>query len=115
MNNKHRMKMEHLEAAKSCLAELLNGTPRARALVEQMRRHLLDARAEFADIGTTKEVVFSTMEHGARLRAEKLLCELREDGADEADYVALIRESVAEAGCTLADIGTCEDELRSFK
>lgn len=107
-------KTDHVEAAKKCLLELCLGTPRARNLVEQMRRHLLKAGAELSDLGVTKEDVFAMMEKGAKLRAEKLVRELREDGRDKADYVELIRESVAEAGCTLADVGTSENELKKL-
>lgn len=107
-------KKDHLDAARKCLIELRAGTPRARNLVEQMRNHLLESGAALSDLGVTKEDVFLMMEKGAKLRAEKLVRELREDGRDKADFAELIRESVAEAGVTLEDVGTSEDELKKL-
>lgn len=104
----------HFAAARECLAELRGGTVRAGSLVSQMRLHVLHGGFCLRDLGTSTDEIDDLIKEGAKIHALKLLRELREDG-DEADYIDLIRESVAEAGCSLADIGTSEQELASFE
>lgn len=103
----------YLAAARECLTELREGTVRAKVLVKQMRLHVLDGGLCLRDLCTSTDEIDALMKEGAKIRALKFLRELREDG-DEADYIDLIRESVAEAGCSLTDIGTSEDELARF-
>lgn len=105
----------HFAAARECLAELRGGTVRAKSLVSQMRSYVLVGGFCLCDLGTSNEEICALVEEGAKIRALTLLRELREEGWDRAEFVSVIRESVAEAGCSLADIGTSEDELASFE
>lgn len=106
---------EHIEAARRCLVALKKEPTRTRDLIEQMRRHALRGGFGLYDLGISTEEICDLMKGVAKIRAMKFVRELREAGRDEADYIDLIRESVAEADCTLADIGISEEELASFE
>lgn len=105
----------HFAAARECLAELRGGTVRAKSLVSQMRLHVLHGGFCLRDLGTSTDEIDDLIKEGAKIRALTLLRELREEGWDRAEFVTVIRESVAEANCLLADIGTSEQELASFE
>lgn len=104
----------YLAAARECLAELRQGTKNGWSLVGKMRQYILDGGICLRDLGTSTKEIWVLVEEGAKIRALKLLRELREEGWDRAEFVSVIYESVAEAHCSLADIGTSEDELASF-
>lgn len=104
----------YLAAARECLVELRQGTRNGWVLVQKMRQYISDGGICLRDLGTNTEEICALVEEGAKIRAFTLLRELREEGWDKAEFVSVIRESVAEANCSLADIGTSEQELASF-
>lgn len=106
---------EHLAAAKKSLADLKKEPTKTRDWVEQMRRHALEGGFCLCDLSISTEELGDIMKEVAKIRALKFLRELREEGRDMADFVPMIRESVAEAGCSLAEVGTSEEELTSFE
>ncbi len=106
--------MSHIEAARMCLEELRKGTPRAQTIAESLRQHALAARISLGDIGTDVDELDALIKNGTKVRAMIFLRTLREEGRDIADFIPMIRECIAEAGCTLADIGTSEEELAKY-
>lgn len=105
---------EHEEAARHCLEALRSGTPRAETHLASFAHHARAAKCSLDDLGTDASELAELVASGLRMRAGIILCELRQEGSDPADFVDLIREIAIEAGCTLEDLGTSEEELNSF-
>lgn len=105
---------EHKEAALICLRELRAGTPRAEMYLASFAHHAKEAKLSLDCLGTDAVELEELVASGRRMRAGIILRELRLEGSDRADSADLIREIAAEAGCTLEDLGTTEEELISF-
>jgi len=82
--------------------------------IENIRKYVAQAGLTLADIGTSEEELQNCFRTGhinaakAWLRIARERCEVE----DVSPEVSHIRNLVAEAGLTLADVGTSDEELR---
>ena len=84
--------------------------------IENIRRYVAQAGLTLADIGTSEEELQNCFKIGHTNAARTWLRMAREryENEDVSAEVTHIRNLIAEAGITLADVGTSEEELNKL-
>jgi hypothetical protein len=103
------------KAAQKWLSYLRQDTEYYKSFTAYVREEGQNAGLTLADIGTSEEELTQLQRKGAAKEAMKWLSYLRQGTEYVESFTRYVREEVQNAGLTLADIGTSEEELASFR
>jgi hypothetical protein len=94
---------------------LRNGSTQYDLLIEYVRQEALKGNFSLADIGTSEEELEELRVKGCMTVAQESLGFLR-NGTSQYDlFIEYVRKEARKGNFSLADIGTSEEELASFR
>lgn len=101
-------------SAEFYLSYLRKGSPDYKICFEMINMGLKDGSLSLNDIGTDEKELEELRIKGCKASAEKYLSFLRNSSIQYKYWVERIREELKKGNFSLADIGTDEEEIRSF-
>jgi uncharacterized membrane protein len=101
--------------AQEWLGFLRNGTSEYDPLIGYVREEAAKGNLSLADIGTSEEELAQLRVKGCMTAAQEWLGFLRNGASDYDLLIEYVREEATKGNLSLADIGTSEEELASFR